>query len=136
LAKLYIPALAATDAHSEEMELFRIAHRVKGLLDEAISDGIASDAAGRNTLVKIKNSVLKIVKGSNQADRKSSMRGGAGMRLGSEDEVEDPVEDVEVANGHSVLGEDGEDEVFAEPEGEATRLLETMQIEEDDNELL
>jgi condensin complex subunit 3 len=137
LAKLYIPTPAATAAHSEETALFQIARRVKELLDEAISDGIASDAAGRNTLVKIKNSVLKIVKGPTQTDRKSNMRGGAGMGLGSEDEVEeDPVEDIEVANEHSVLGLDGEDEVLAEPEGEATRMLETMQMEEDDNELL
>jgi condensin complex subunit 3 len=137
LAKLYIPAPAITAAHSEETALFQIARRVKGLLDEAISNGIASDAAGRNTLVKIKNSVLKIVKGPTQADRKSNVRGGAGNGFGNEDEVEENlVEDVEVANEHSVFGLDEEDEVFAEPEGEATRMLETMQIEEDDNELL
>ena len=35
------------------------AARVKGLLDEAISEGIATDAAGRNTLVKVKEFCLE-----------------------------------------------------------------------------
>ena len=49
------------------------AARVKGLLDEAISEGIATDAAGRNTLVKVKNSVLKIVKRPDTGSSSGSM---------------------------------------------------------------
>ena len=45
--------------HAEQLEL---ATTLKSLLDEAISDDLAKDAAGRNTLVKVKNSVLKLVK--------------------------------------------------------------------------
>jgi condensin complex subunit 3 len=137
LAKLYIPAPVATAAHSEEMALHELAGRMKELLDEAISEGIANDAAGRNTLVKIKNAVLKIVKGTSQVDRRSTVRGGAGMGLGSEGTLdEESDENVEDAKDQNAVGSDGEDEVFEEPEGEATRMLETMQIEEDDDELL
>ena len=136
LGKLYMPPPAATAASSEESGQFELAVRIKGLLDEAIMDGIASDAAGKNTLVKIKNAVLKIVKGSSQVDRRSNVRGGAGIGLGSEELEEERDEIVEVANEQSEVGIDGEDEVFGESEGEATRMLETMQIEEDDVELL
>lgn len=39
----------------------QLAQEVKELLDQAIEDGIATEAAGRNALVKAKNSVLKIL---------------------------------------------------------------------------
>ena len=84
LGKLYVPSTAApspapnsfasgtpsltdlklgsdsgsTAATPDEQKLQR-ATELKDLLDEAISEGVASDATGRNTLVKIKNSVLK-----------------------------------------------------------------------------
>jgi condensin complex subunit 3 len=137
LAKLYIPPPALTDAPSDETSLLELAGRIKGLLDEAISDGIANDATGRNTLVKIKNTVLKIIKGVGQADRASTVREGAGTGLGSEGELDGESEEkIEEAKEQKALGSDGEEEAFEEPEGEATRMLETVQIEEDDDELL
>lgn len=44
-----------------EPEHAQLAQEVKELLDQAIEDGIATEAAGRNALVKAKNSVLKIL---------------------------------------------------------------------------
>lgn len=138
LAKLYIPPPAVTAAQSQETELLELVGRIKELLDDAISDGIATDAAGRNTLVKIKNAVLKIVQGTSRTDRRSIVRGGgAGIELGSEGELDDELdENNEAAKDQDVLGSDGEDEVYGEPEGEATRTLEKTEIDEDDNELL
>ena len=139
LGKLYIPSPATTAARSEETARLELAGRIKALLDEAISDEIASDAAGRNTLVKIKNAILKILKGSDQADRGSIARGRAGMNLSSEGELDEELEEQTAAgNEQSVFESDGEGEFYREPEGEATRMLETMQIEEedDDDELL
>ena len=137
MAKLYIPPPATSAAHSEETGPLELALRIKALLDEAISDGIASDAAGRNTLVKVKNAVLKIVKGTSQAERRSTVRGKGSLGLEGEAELDEEWDqNIEGVKEQSTPGSDGEDEVFEEPEGEATRMLETMQIEEDDNELL
>ncbi|KKA19553.1 Nuclear condensin complex subunit 3 [Rasamsonia emersonii CBS 393.64] len=38
-----------------------LAETVKTLLDQAIEDGVAPDAAGRNALVKVKNTILKLL---------------------------------------------------------------------------
>jgi condensin complex subunit 3 len=78
LGKLYIPTSPATantasaESHSilhEDAEsglaldqALALATNVKNLLDEAIADGVATDAAGKNGLVKIKNAVLKYLK--------------------------------------------------------------------------
>ncbi|KKY23192.1 putative nuclear condensin complex subunit 3 [Phaeomoniella chlamydospora] len=52
--------------HNSQMEMrdkqLQLASALKDLLDEAISEDLAKDAAGRNTLVKVKNSVLKLIK--------------------------------------------------------------------------
>ena len=137
LGKLYVPSPAASAAHSEETARFELAGRIKALLDEAISDEIASDAAGRNTLVKIKNAILKIIKGSDQADSGRIVQGRVGMDASSEGELDEELEEqAEAGNEQSALESDGEGEVYREPEGEATRMLGTMQIEEDDDELL
>jgi condensin complex subunit 3 len=136
LAKLYIPPPAATASPSKESELLELAGRVKELLDEAISDGIATDAAGRNTLVKIKNAVLKIVKGTCRTDRRSTVRRGATVELGSEGELDgESDENNEAAKEQNVLGSDEEDEAYREPEGEATQVLEKTEIDEDENDL-
>ena len=126
LGKLYIPAPTAAGDASGQVET---ATSVKALLDEAISDGVATDAAGRNNLVKVKNAVLKILQGPMTSGRKSTVRGG-----GSEDDAEE-----REAMEESVLGVDGDDEDdLRPPEAEATQLLETMDLqeEEDDDELL
>lgn len=39
----------------------QLAHDVKELLDQAIEEGVAGDAAGRNALVKVKNVMLKLL---------------------------------------------------------------------------
>jgi condensin complex subunit 3 len=136
LAKLYIPPPAVTASPSKESELLELAGRVKELLDEAISDGIATDAAGRNTLVKIKNAVLKIVKGACRTDRRSAVCRGATIELGSEGELNgESDENNEAAKEQNVLGSDEEDEAYREPEGEATQVLEKTEIDEDDNDL-
>ncbi len=129
LGKLFIPTPTASAAMEVE-----VATRVKSLLDEAISDGVASDAAGRNTLVKVKNAVLKIVKGVGigQTGTKSTVRGG-----GSEEELQDESDEVaDAASEQTRLGSDGENDDLGEPEAEATKMFETMGIEEDDDELL
>lgn len=58
----------------------QLAQEVKELLDQAIEDGVAADAAGRNALVKVKNSVLKIV-----AAAQGIRSGSARPQEGSED---------------------------------------------------
>lgn len=45
-------------------ENVQLVQEVKELLDQAIEDGLAADAAGRNALVKVKNSVLKLLAAS------------------------------------------------------------------------
>ena len=82
LSKLYIPTPASTstspptsshgmlttsEQKEEEQRQLRIrqlelATNLKPLLDEAIAEGVASDATGRNALVKVKNSILKLIK--------------------------------------------------------------------------
>lgn len=57
-----------------------LAQEVKDLLDQTIDEGIATEAAGRNALVKVKNSVLKIL-AANSGSRPSSAK----PREGSED---------------------------------------------------
>ncbi|KAL1999743.1 hypothetical protein VTN02DRAFT_4075 [Thermoascus thermophilus] len=42
-------------------ENVRLAEEVKELLDQAMEDGVAADAAGRNAIVKVKNAVLKLL---------------------------------------------------------------------------
>lgn len=42
-------------------EHVQLAHEVKELLDQAIDEGVAGEAAGRNALVKVKNVVLKLL---------------------------------------------------------------------------
>ncbi|KAL4978941.1 nuclear condensing complex subunit [Aspergillus desertorum] len=42
-------------------ENLALAQEVKELLDQTIEEGVAADAAGRNTLVKVKNVVLKLL---------------------------------------------------------------------------
>lgn len=128
LGKLHIPA-PTPDAATE----LDVATRLKPLLDEAISDGVASDAASRNALVKMKNAVLKIVKGVGHGQttgRKSTVRGG-----GSEEEVQDDLDEAS-EEPQSVLPSDGEDEEdLRDPEVtvETTRNFEAMEIEDDDD---
>ena len=52
-----------TPRYREELDSanLELAEGVKGLLDQAMEDGVAVDAAGRNALVKVKNTVLKIL---------------------------------------------------------------------------
>ncbi|EAW14896.1 condensin subunit YCG1 [Aspergillus clavatus NRRL 1] len=57
-----------------------LALEVKELLDETIQEGLAAEAAGRNALVKVKNSILKLIAAA-QGVRSDSVR----PREGTED---------------------------------------------------
>lgn len=59
LGKLYLPPPSATGGGIPE-EQRELAARVKELVQEAMEEGVAVDAAGKNTLVKVKNAVLKL----------------------------------------------------------------------------
>ncbi|KAA8642897.1 hypothetical protein EYZ11_011820 [Aspergillus tanneri] len=61
-----------------------LAQEVKELLDETIEDGIATEASGRNALVKVKNAVLKILNIS-QGSRQASARPKEEMDEGPSD---------------------------------------------------
>lgn len=77
----------------------QLAQEVKELLDQAIEDGVATEAAGRNALVKMKNSVLKIL-----AAAQGVRSGSAKPHEGSED-VESETGSVRSASvGGSVRG--------------------------------
>lgn len=66
-----------------------LAEGVKALLDQAIEDGVAPDATGRNALVKVKNTVLKIVAFAAQSqaanNNKDAGRSGRGERASTVD---------------------------------------------------
>lgn len=61
----------------------QLTEEVKELLDQAIEDGIAPDAAGRNALVKIKNTVLKII--ATAKESAAGSRGSVRDRAGTEE---------------------------------------------------
>lgn len=86
------------EVSEEGMELL---NEIKELLDQAISSGVASDATGRNALVKVKNSVLKLV--ALAKDSSHSIAGIAGSskgRSGREREMEASIkeEDEEIGD--------------------------------------
>ncbi|KNG84759.1 putative nuclear condensin complex subunit 3 [Aspergillus nomiae NRRL 13137] len=60
-----------------------LAQEVKELLDETIEEGLASEAASRNALVKVKNSVLKLL--AVAQGRPSSSRAREGTEEGDSD---------------------------------------------------
>lgn len=66
----------------EEIEptQLQLTEEVKELLDQAIEDGVAPDATGRNAIVKIKNTVLKIIALAREsaAGSRTSVRDRAG----------------------------------------------------------
>ena len=139
LGKLYIPPPSASRSPTE----FEAVGKLKDLLDEAIAEGIANDAAGRNTLVKVKNAVLKLVKEVTFADRKSTVEGGASEEDLQEEEDEE-TQAVAGAEEQSVIG-DGDREEADEVEGrgeaktveaemEATMMMESRDIEEEDDD--
>ncbi|GLA94585.1 hypothetical protein AtubIFM57143_001575 [Aspergillus tubingensis] len=61
-----------------------LAQEVKELLDEAIEEGVAAEAAGRNALVKVKNAVLKLLAAAH-GGRPTSGRAREGMEEGDSD---------------------------------------------------
>ncbi|PYI00626.1 hypothetical protein BO78DRAFT_401960 [Aspergillus sclerotiicarbonarius CBS 121057] len=61
-----------------------LAKEVKELLDETIEEGLATEAAGRNALVKVKNSVLKLLAAAH-GGRPASARTREGMDEGDSD---------------------------------------------------
>lgn len=72
-------------AHGEvSPENIALAQEVKGLLDEAIEEGVAAEAAGRNALVKVKNAVLKLL-ATAQGSRPASSRPREGTEEGDSD---------------------------------------------------
>lgn len=95
MGKLYIHvAPPSTQPPPDQLE---VAGRVKELLQEAMDDGVAGDAAGKNTLVKVKNAVLKLCMagdGSTGKGRKSMAtaesreRENEGREVSEEDEPE------------------------------------------------
>ncbi|PYH90475.1 ARM repeat-containing protein [Aspergillus ellipticus CBS 707.79] len=61
-----------------------LAQEVKELLDETIEEGLAAEAAGRNALVKVKNSVLKLLAAAH-GGRPASSRAREGTEEGDSD---------------------------------------------------
>ncbi|PLB35197.1 condensin subunit YCG1 [Aspergillus candidus] len=61
-----------------------LAQEVKELLDQTIEEGLAAEAAGRNALVKVKNSVLKLL-ATASGSRRSSARPRDGTDEGDSD---------------------------------------------------
>lgn len=142
LAKCFIPTTVVGAASAtgtgmgrssvEDSEALDLATRVKELLDEAIMEGVATDAAGKNCLVKVKNAVLKYLHvlgvgsaaaatggGGGRASADVSVNGsgrkghsgtGIGIRGGSSEEDGEPEQDQE--QDQEQEGE-GESEVVA-----------------------
>lgn len=175
LGKLYIPTPTPSSnpgTASVSTEALDLAGQVKNLLDEAIAEGVASDAAGKNVLVKVKNAVLKYLQGvSSRAvgsrsgsangirvgkERKSgiTIRGGSSEedgdaerehgqdrdlgRDGKEDEEEIQSEIAAVMVRDEDGGGDGDGD---EPEGSqdatmTTRMMETLELGESEDDLL
>ncbi|KAF9886767.1 hypothetical protein FE257_011144 [Aspergillus nanangensis] len=104
MSKLYIapPAVPSSRSGSRnpEGDDFRSSHRsaqgdvspehaalaqeVKELLDEAIEEGVATEAAGRNAMVKVKNVLLKLL-ATAQETRNTSARPREGVEEGDSD---------------------------------------------------
>ncbi|KAI5306551.1 hypothetical protein KEM56_000315 [Ascosphaera pollenicola] len=95
LSKLHIPSPADLgSANQEDPEGRQLATETKELLDHAIIMGIATDATGRNALVKAKNTVLKILSGPQAESRSAGRRKD---RRGDDDDDETVVGDTTVA---------------------------------------
>jgi condensin complex subunit 3 len=156
LAKLYIPPppTSASAPHPPPQAL-ELAASVKALLDEAIVEGVAVDAAGKNALVKVKNAVLKFLKGGNKLGEGSvdlhvridGSGRGSGIRGGSSEEDGDAEVEVE----HEEEGGEGEGEgevevaavmVREEEDGDGdgdvttTQMMETLELAESEDDLL
>jgi condensin complex subunit 3 len=132
LGKLYIPTPTAAGAHSSSSstESLELAARVKELLDEAIAEGVATDAAGKNNLVKVKNAVLKYLQwtgpgtGSGTWSTGLLSGGGSGRKSGimatsirggsSEEDGELEHDQEQQQQQQQCEGEDGEGEGEAE----------------------
>lgn len=112
LGKLYIPTTAPLGSpQPSPPEQLEMAMRVKELLQEAMEDGVAGDAAGKNTLVKVKNAVLKIC----MAGDGSSGRGKGRKSVAAESkERESEDDDLELEDSRTT-----EEGLEAEAEAEA-----------------
>jgi condensin complex subunit 3 len=158
LGKLHIPTPTPTASAAAE-ETLEQAARVKELLDEAMAEGVAVDAAGKNGLVKIKNAVLKFLQGAGSGSgsgRKSgiTMRGGSSEEDGDGEQEQDldidPREDHEGVDRTCGGKQEEEEEIAAvvvrDEDGSggdggsvdvmATSMMETLELGESEDDLL
>jgi condensin complex subunit 3 len=152
LGKLYIPMPTPT-ASAAAGDALEQATRVKELLDEAIAEGVAVDAAGKNGLVKVKNAVLKFLQGAGTgtgSGRKSgiTMRGGSSEEDGDGEQEQEQDLDIDPREDHEDIdracgGKEEEEEEIAgvivrEQEGDVTttRMMETLELGESEDDLL
>lgn len=103
-------------------ENVKLAEEVKELLDQAMENGVAADATGRNAIVKVKNSVLKLLAAAGASKEAGLSRFERASTVASEDFVDARTSargSVEpgAAYGHeregsqlSVIGEEDENE--------------------------
>lgn len=151
LGKLYIPTTRpsvptpAEDA-SQSTCPPEIAARVKALLDEVIAENLATDAAGKNALVKVKNAVLKYLQSAAPAGaekrgsmgRKSeiivpvttsvSMRGGSSEEDGEQEAEEQGEDEGEVAAVIVEREEEGDGDGDGDGNVTTTRMMETLEL--------
>ncbi len=153
LGKLYIPTPpASASAVKPPPEALERAARVKSLLDEAITEGVATDAAGKNHLVKTKNAVLKFLQGVGMGaaaaaagSRSGSARkSGSAVRAGSsgeepdqepdpeEEEEEEGPEQEDTEEVAAVLvvreHEHGDGDEVGDGDATTTRMMETLEL--------
>jgi condensin complex subunit 3 len=107
-----------------------LAEGVKALLDQALEEGAAPDATGRNALVKVKNTILKILAfaAQSQAAINSKDASGRSVRAGTED-AEYTSADSRASREPSVIGNQGVPEVIVDE-----TIVEEDEAEEDENE--
>lgn len=125
------PFRSSTRSNGESIspENAQLSQEVKELLDQAIEEGVAGEAAGRNALVKVKNVVLKMLATVN-GTRAPSVKG----RDDGADEGDSDV--MSVRSGRSMSVRSGSVRPSIEPGLMARRLVsvEPSIVEEDENE--
>ena len=137
LGKLYIPTPpTSASAGRPSADAIQLATRVKALLDQAIAEGVAVDAAGKNHLVKVKNAVLKFLQWAgigSAAAVAGGRKSGISTRGGSSDDGEQEQQHDQQEGDNDGTGEVAAALVKDDEDADVTptRMMDTLELEDD-----